>query len=110
MKRTLLASCILLSGCYVDPNTGAVYSVPQYPQQVSVYHYQVPPPNPYYQARQQEWPQPEPYYQRQEWRQPEPIPPPAVASREERYNQCVARDQERRMYQQQLEDCGGYFR
>jgi hypothetical protein len=110
MKRTLLASCILLSGCYVDPNTGAVYSVPQYPQQqIAVYHYQVPPPNPYYQARQQEWRQPEPYYQarqdqpyyqRQEWRH----------SAEEQYNQCVARDQERRMYQQPLEDCGGYFR
>jgi len=94
MKRTLLASCVLLSGCYVDPNTGLVYSTPQYQyQSVAVYHYQVPPPNPYYQARQDQ-----PYYQ--EWRQ----------SAEEQYNQCVARDQERRMYQQPLEDCGGYFR
>jgi len=104
MKRTLLATCILLSGCYVDPNTGAVYSVPQSPQQqIAVYHYQVPPPNPHYQGRQ-EWRQPEaPYYQarHEEWRS---------ASREEQYNQCVARDQERRMYQQPLEDCGGYFR
>ena len=89
MKRTLLASCILLSGCYVDPNTGYLYPAQQDQQQVLVYHYQVPPPNPYYQARQ-------------EWRQP--------ASPEEQYNQCVARDQERRMYQQPLEDCGAYFR
>lgn len=94
MKRTILASCILLSGCYVDPNTGYLYPAQQYQQQVLVYHYQVPPPNPYYQARQEQ-----PYYH-QEWRQ----------SAEEQYNQCVARDQERRMYQQPLEDCGAYFR
>jgi hypothetical protein len=61
MKRIALASCILLSVCYMDPNTGYIYPAQQYPQrQVLVYHYQVPPPNPYYQGRR-EWRQPEAY-------------------------------------------------
>ena len=103
MKRTLLATCILLSGCYVDPNTGLMYPAQQYRQrQVLVYHYQVPPPNPYYQGNQQ-WQQPEaPRYQG-EWRQPEA----PYASRLDQYNACAASNQERQF--QQPENCGAYL-
>ena len=105
MKRTLLASCILLSGCYVDPNTGEMYPAQQYRQrQVLVYHYQVPPPNPYYQGRQEA---PLSYYptQHEEWRPPPP--PPEVSSRLEQYNRCAAYNQERNF--QNPMDCGAYL-
>ena len=108
MKRVMLASCILLSGCYVDPNTGRLYPAQgyQYPQrQVLVYHYQVPPPNPYYQASHQGWQQPEaPRYQ-EEWRPPEAMPP--VTSRLNEYYACAESNQERQF--QQPQNCGAYL-
>jgi hypothetical protein len=105
MKRIALAACILLSGCYIDPNTGRVYPAQQYPQrQVLVYHYQVPPPNRYYQANHQDWRQQPPQYQG-EWRQPEAMPP--ASPRLDQYYACAESNQERQF--QQPQNCGAYL-
>ena len=112
MKRAILASCILLSGCYVDPNTGLVYSTPQYyPQgtqfhQTLVYHYQVSPPNPYYQAEPAHEQAPPAYQAPTEYRPPMASYEPSA----EAYNACAARNAERYRYQQPTEDCGVYAR
>lgn len=95
MKRTSVALCIMLGGCYATP-TGLMY----YPQETQfhqelVYHYQVPPPNPYYNPTT-------PTYD-----------PPNRA-----YNDCVRRnaerynfvDSENLKYQMPPEDCGVYMR
>lgn len=106
MKRALLASCILLSGCYVDPNTGRLYPAQGYQQrQVLVYHYQVSPPNPYYQASHPEWQQSLAPAYRGEWHQPEAIAPPAPGLSQ--YYACAERNQERQF--QQPQNCGAYL-